>query len=156
MNTRTALLQTYCLSLLQGARAWRRLADEEVKAFGLSEATAYPLVFMTRLGDGIRQSALADAIGIEGPSLVRLLDQLCAAGLIERREDASDRRAKTLHFTTYGRDVTASLSEALDRRRSRTFAHVSTSDLEAAIRVLSVLDEAPSEDRAPSLGRAIA
>jgi MarR family transcriptional regulator for hemolysin len=135
-------LQRYCLGLLQAARTWRRLADASARTFGLSEATAYPLVFISRLGNGIRQSALAEAIGIEGPSLVRLLDQLCAAGLVVRQEDETDRRAKTLHLTGRGTEVTAGLTRQLDRLRETCFAEVRPDDLEASLRVFQALNRA--------------
>ncbi|MDB5377899.1 MAG: transcriptional regulator, MarR family [Rubritepida sp.] len=82
--------------LLQASRRWRRLAEEAMTAHGLSEARAAPLIWVGRLGGGVRQVTLAAHIGIEGPSLVRLLDQLEGAGLLERRDDPEDRRAKTI------------------------------------------------------------
>jgi MarR family transcriptional regulator for hemolysin len=142
-----SLLQRYCLELLRGARTWRRLADAAADDFGLSEATAYPLVFIGRFGDGMRQSALADLIGIEGPSLVRLLDQLCAAGLVVRREDSTDKRAKTLHLTTRGARLTAELTLRLDAMRRQVFESVSAEDIAASLRVFQALERAASQDR---------
>src|SRR3546814_2038548 len=45
---------------------------------------------------GVQTCALpiSTALGIEGPSLVRLLDTLERRGLVERREDDADRRAR--------------------------------------------------------------
>ena len=148
-HQRTALLQSYTLTLVQGARLWRQIADRELSGFGVSEAGAYPLVFIARLGDGLRQSVLAEAIGIEGPSLVRLLDGLCSAGLVERREDATDKRAKTLHLTAKGATVSAKLTAALDAARHRVFTDASDADIEAALRVLGVLAEALPSVEAP-------
>ena len=51
-----------------------------------------------RLGDGVRQKELATALSIEGPSLVRLLDNLERRGFIERREDETDRRARGIYL----------------------------------------------------------
>lgn len=130
--------------MLRGARLWRQIADREVEGFGVSEATAYPLVFMARLGDGIRQATLAEALGMEGPSLVRLLDQLCAAGLVQRREDPTDKRAKTLHLTDKGSTLTATLIERLDAARLEVFTDVSDDALQAALRVFAALDAAVS------------
>jgi MarR family transcriptional regulator for hemolysin len=87
--------------------------DDMLAPFGLTEATAVPLVSISRIGEGVRQNALAEALRIEGPSLVRVLDHLCAAGLVERREDCADRRAKTLHLTETGRETTARIETAL-------------------------------------------
>ena len=58
--------------------------DEELSGYGLTDATWRPLFHLGRLGDGIRQTELAEALGIQGPSLVRLLDNLERDGLISR------------------------------------------------------------------------
>ena len=67
----------------------------------------------------MRQGTLAEYVGIEGPSLVRLLDQLCAAGLARRDEDPHDRRAKTISLTAAGRAVTAKMEEDLRTLRAQ-------------------------------------
>lgn len=90
----------YDLALV--ARKWRRTLDDALARYGLSDASWRPLLHLDRLGDGARQNDLAQSLGIEGPSLVRLLDKLVDAGLLTRREDATDRRAKTLHLTKAG------------------------------------------------------
>ena len=148
-SERTALLQEFCLSLLKGARVWRHIADAEVDGFEISEATAYPLMFITRLGDGLRQSALAEAIGIEGPSLVRLLDQLCTAGFVQRREDPSDKRAKTLHVTPSGTRLSAAIARKLDQARARVFATVTDDDIRTVLHVFAALDRAAEPDVIP-------
>src|SRR5690349_12504760 len=81
------LHQAYTHALLLAGRRWRRAANAAVKSHGLSDAMALPLVLIGRMDGEPRQNALAEAMGIEGPSLVRLLDQLSAAGLVVRKED---------------------------------------------------------------------
>ncbi|MCK2055518.1 MarR family transcriptional regulator [Methylobacterium sp. 37f] len=110
-----------------------------MEAHGLSDATAVPLIMIGRLNGAPRQNALAEAIGIEGPSLVRLLDQLCEAGLAVRREDPTDRRAKVLSLTTAGTAVVARMEADLARLRAEIFSEVSTADLEASLRVFAAL-----------------
>ncbi len=95
------------------ARVRRRVADRTLSAHGLSEATAHPLQVLTRHNESVRQGSLAEEIGIEGPSLVRLIDLLEADGLVERREDPTDRRAKLLRLTAKG------TTTAHDRRLAR-------------------------------------
>src|SRR5512142_827623 len=90
----------YRLALL--TRRWRSLLDSEFQAAGLTDASWRPLLHLHLLGDGVRQKDLAASVGIEGPSLVRLIDNLVAKGLVRRSEDATDRRAKLLWLTTEG------------------------------------------------------
>ena len=72
-------------------RRWRQTLDGQLAADGLSDAAWTPLVHLLRLGDGLSQSELAAAVGIDGSSLVRLLDLLVSRGWIERRAHAQDR-----------------------------------------------------------------
>jgi len=94
-------------------RRWRQVLDLEVQSAGLTEATWRPLLHLHLLGDGIRQKDLAASVGIEGPSVVRLLDTLVAKGLIQRSEDAGDRRAKLLRLTPEGLLVVARIQETV-------------------------------------------
>ncbi|MGW5958997.1 MarR family winged helix-turn-helix transcriptional regulator [Methylorubrum thiocyanatum] len=132
---------TYTHALLLSGRQWRRLANSTTDAHGVSEAKALPLVLIGRLGGEPRQNALAEAVGIEGPSLVRLLDQLEAAGLVARKEDPTDRRAKVLSLTDTGRSVVARIEADLDRLRKAVFSKVSASDLEASLRVFQAIQD---------------
>lgn len=133
------LRQAYTHALQTGARTWRRAANAVAEVHGLSDATAYPLVMIGRLAGEPRQNALAEAVGIEGPSLVRLLDQLTAAGLVVRREDPSDRRAKVIALTASGRAMVARIETELATLRARLFAEISAADLEASLRVFAAL-----------------
>ncbi|GLI38398.1 MarR family transcriptional regulator [Geobacter hydrogenophilus] len=101
----------YRLGLL--TRHWRQVLDTEFQFAGLTDATWRPLLHLHLLGDGTRQKDLAASIGIEGPSLVRLLDTLIAKGLIERSEDVTDRRAKLLNLTPEGRVIVARIQETV-------------------------------------------
>ncbi|CAX26091.1 transcriptional regulator, MarR family [Methylorubrum extorquens DM4] len=132
---------TYTHALLLSGRQWRRLANATTDAHGVSEAKALPLVLIGRLGGEPRQTTLAEAVGIEAPSLVRLLDQLEAAGLVMRKEDPTDRRAKVLSLTGTGRSVVARIESDLDRLRQAVFSKVSASDLEASLRVFQAIQD---------------
>lgn len=101
----------YRLALL--TRRWRSLLDSEFQAAGLTDATWRPLLHLHILGDGIRQKDLAASVGIEGPSIVRLLDTLIMKGLIQRSEDVTDRRAKLLCLTPEGRLIVTRIQEIM-------------------------------------------
>jgi MarR family transcriptional regulator for hemolysin len=61
--------------------------------------------------EGLKQAELADMLDLQPISLTRLLDSLCENGLIERRADPDDRRAKRLFLTPAARPLLARLSE---------------------------------------------
>jgi DNA-binding MarR family transcriptional regulator len=53
-------------------------------------------------GSGISQQALASLLGMVPSRLVSLIDELEALGLLERRDNADDRRVYALHLTEKG------------------------------------------------------
>ncbi|TCI00440.1 MarR family transcriptional regulator [Roseococcus sp. SYP-B2431] len=129
-------------SLLQAGRQWRRLAQDALAAHDISDAQASPLIHLGRLGGGVRQVTLAAHVGIEGPSLVRLLDQLEAAGLLERRDDPDDRRAKTLWLTPEGRRLVQRIERVLRQLREKVLREVSDAEIAAALRVFQAIETA--------------
>ncbi len=128
---------TFSLGLLQ--RAYRAAADRAVAPLGVSQAGGWVVLTIGRHGDGTRQGVIADLLGIEGPTLIRTLDQLVAAGLVERREDPADRRARTLHLTEAGNAILARIEDALNGLRAELFQDVPAEDVRACLRVFATL-----------------
>ncbi len=62
---------------------------------------------------GRPQVDLAKAIGIDGSTLVIMIDKLEAKGLVERQRASSDRRTHALHATGRGCDLLARLEPVL-------------------------------------------
>lgn len=110
-------------------RHWRQVLDTTFQSAGLTDATWRPLLHLHLLGAGVRQKDLAASVGIEGPSLVRLLDTLIAKGLIQRTEDATDRRAKRLRLTPEGQVAIARIQETLAALDSELLSPFSASDI---------------------------
>jgi MarR family transcriptional regulator for hemolysin len=140
------LLRDLTRELLLAGRQWRTIARAAAARHGMSEAASAPLVWLDRLGDNVRQNALADAVGIEGASLVRLLDELEAAGLVVREPDPDDRRAKAVSLTSQGRKVVEKVIADLDALRLDVFAKLPAKDAEAARRVFAAISTAANED----------
>jgi MarR family transcriptional regulator, transcriptional regulator for hemolysin len=122
------------------ARRLRQAVDAELRVLGLTEATWRPLVYVRRLGDGVRQKELATALSIEGPSLVRLLDNLERRGLIERRADENDRRARGIHLTRTGRDLAKRAAKVGGEIQARLLANVPPAELLACQHVLASIE----------------
>ncbi|NTG40844.1 MarR family winged helix-turn-helix transcriptional regulator [Rhizobium rhizogenes] len=141
MKSFNALQRIFTANLLTTGRQWRRVVDLVLSSHGISEASAAPLLWIGRLGGGVRQVVLANYVGIEGPSLVRLLDQLEGLGLVVRKDDPTDRRAKGLWLTTEGEALATRMEETLDELRGRILANVAKADIEAAIRVLQAFED---------------
>ena len=133
--------------LSRAARQWRRAADVGLRPFDLTEATWLPLVHIARAPAPPRQKDLAASMSLDGSSVVRLLDNLEAAGLIQRKE-GEDRRAKIITLTPRGKAIADKVETVARRIRSDALAGLSDRDIETTVRVLHhvsrVLDEESS------------
>lgn len=135
-------LMQLVMTMTRLARTYRGMADHVSSAFGLSHAMVWPLVMIGRLGNGARQGEVAEAVGVEPPSLVRIIDQLVALGYVERRDDPRDGRAKTVHLTDSGREQFARTEAALNEFRRQLFVGIPDQDIEACMRVMAQLEAA--------------
>ncbi|MCP3467132.1 MULTISPECIES: MarR family winged helix-turn-helix transcriptional regulator [unclassified Bradyrhizobium] len=125
-------------------RIWRRESDQALSDHGLSYATAIPLLVLSRQGTSVRQGVLAEELGIEGPSLVRLIDLLAADGLVERREDPTDRRAKTLHLTATGDAKVEEINRVLRRVRASLLKDIGAEELAITFATLQRIEQRAS------------
>lgn len=126
-------------SMVQLAHVYRKKVSRSLATYGISDSQAVPVLHIARFGGGMRQNIPAEESGIEGSSLIRLLNQLCSSGLVERRDDKLDRRAKNLHLTASGQVMATQVEAALVQIRGRLLISVNDADLEACLHVLSTL-----------------
>ena len=119
-------------------RELRRVYDRELAPTGLSLAFALPLVLIAE-HPAMSQRELAERLEIEGPTLVRLLHQVGAMGLVTRQQNPNDHRANTLHLTPAGRATARRLRRAMNGVRARLLAEVSDGELADALRMFEAV-----------------
>lgn len=119
----------------QVARSWRRALDLSLAPVGLTEATWLPLLFLNRVGP-VRQGDLADYLGLDRSSVVRLVDTLAAQGLVQRTDDPDDRRARRIVLTETAAPVVLAAQAAASEVRARVLTGIAPEDLETTERVL--------------------
>jgi MarR family transcriptional regulator for hemolysin len=122
--------------IARAARQWRRAVDRRLQPFGLTEATWLPLIYLARAPVPMRQKDLAAALTLDGSSVVRLLDALVAAELVERREEDGDRRARIIVPTKRGLSIAAQVEAVAREVRTATLSGLSDDELEISVRVL--------------------
>jgi len=104
---------------------------------------AHDAVFGTLGGEGARITDMAARAGITKQSMGEAVRELVDLGICAMAPDPTDRRAKIVTYTDYGREVTNAgfrHLQQLERRFARTFGE----DYETARRVLEwVIEEYP-------------
>jgi MarR family transcriptional regulator for hemolysin len=91
--------------------------------------------------EGLKQSELAEMLDLQPITLTRLLDGLSDNGLIERRADPDDRRAKRLFLTPAARPLLARLTELGEGLMETALAGLGPADVAALRGSLSIIKE---------------
>ncbi len=121
-------------------RAWALAAAPVLTATGLSQPVATAVMLVSRLGDGVRQSVLAEEFGVNPTAMVRTLDQAESAGVLERRDVAGNRRVKAVHLSSEGRRQARRIEADLATLRKAIMHDVALDDVETATRVLRLFE----------------
>ncbi|MBU6459853.1 MAG: MarR family transcriptional regulator [Proteobacteria bacterium] len=121
--------QEFGLALVALSRAWRNKLDERLRVFGLSQAKWVTLLYVFHHPEGLIQKELAKLIGIEGPTLVRLLDRLEIDGLITRTPSLADRRIRKIHLTVKAAPLLLQIEQIAENLRLEVLADVSSAEL---------------------------
>lgn len=135
-------LGQFLFVMTRTARHWRLELDRLLEHYGLTEARTRPLIYIDRLGDGIRQKDLAAELEIEGSSLVRLVDSLEKGGLIRRRVGKGDRRERYLHLTASGREMVLKVRKLTDKLHRHALDNLSPNQERACLSAFAAIDEA--------------
>jgi MarR family transcriptional regulator for hemolysin len=131
-------LEAFARSLAAASRMWRRYLDLRFRDLDLSQARWSVLLELSR-SEEVTQVELARSLGIEAATLVRLLDGLEGAGLVERRPSVADRRAKTLHLTEAACPLIVRMEEISAASRAEILEGIPRQDLRIATKVLNLV-----------------
>jgi MarR family transcriptional regulator for hemolysin len=126
--------------LNDAARLLRTYADYRAAQFGMTRAQWAVLVRLDR-SEGLNQSELAEMLDLQPITLTRLLDKLCDSGLIERRPDPDDRRAKRLFLTSAARPLLKQLGTLGENTMASALEGVASEDVERMVSQLEVVRE---------------
>jgi MarR family transcriptional regulator for hemolysin len=121
------------------ARRYRALLDEQLRPLGYGTARMEALSTIDRAHEPSAQIAIAKRIGIEGPTLTRMLDALEAEGLVIRRADPGDRRTKLIELTDAGRRALSEIMTVAHNFRKTILKDLSDAELDAVNKVTDKL-----------------
>ena len=88
--------------LADTSRLMRRAFDERARGIGVTRPQWQVLIMLNR-HEGTHQGHLAELLDTEPITLGRIIDRLQDADLVERRQDAADRRVWRLFMTSKAR-----------------------------------------------------
>ena len=112
------------------SRAWRAELDRRLAGLDLSQARWQVLLHLARAKQTPTQGELARSVGVENPTLARLLDALATQQLIERQIDPDDRRVKKIVLTPSALDLIEKIEAIATELRREIFAGVSEQDIQ--------------------------
>ena len=135
-----SLNREFAFTLNDVARMLRTYADHKAAQFDITRAQWVVLVRLDR-SEGLKQSELAEVLDLQPISLTRLLDKLCECGLIERRPDPVDRRAKRLFLTPAARPLLEKLGDLGEELMATALLGVEAGSVERMIGELGTVKE---------------
>jgi DNA-binding MarR family transcriptional regulator len=112
----------------------------------------YQVLSAAAHGTVTSQLALAQHLGVDRTVMTYLLDDLAAAGLIERRPDPADRRARRIVATTRGTKLLAALDDRLQTAEAQLLTpldHKAREIFRTQVRVLATHVDAIDPPESP-------
>ena len=112
------------------ARLLRNRFDRQVSNLNVTRSQWTMIVVVAR-NPGATQRVIAEALEMSEASAGRLIDRLCADGLLERQERYDDRRARAVYLTKAAEPLLDKLGELARDGEQRIFHGFSDEELEA-------------------------
>ncbi|MFT8242830.1 MarR family winged helix-turn-helix transcriptional regulator [Roseomonas sp. BN140053] len=121
--------------------AQQRIFEEFHRRFGSTGLTParYSVLALVGTHPGTRQVAVAGALQIKQPNLAVLITAMAADGLVERRTDASNRRANGLFLTPAGAALLARVRPQVEAMEAEFCAGLGPGQQDALLATLRTL-----------------
>ena len=123
------------------ARAWRQAVDRRLKSLGLSQASWMTIAVAAKARSPLSQSELAERLGVEGATMVAMVDRLVKAGFVSRQPSKSDRRINHVVVSEAGSRLYAAVKTEAAAVRKELLAHVDPKRLALATDLLERLQQ---------------
>jgi MarR family transcriptional regulator for hemolysin len=117
------------LRLAVVARLLRQDFDRHAADIGVTRSQ-WAMIAVVSRRQGATQRVIAEIMEMSEASAGRLIDRLCADGLLERRDRDDDRRARAVYLTEAAEPLLAKLATIAIETEERMFMGFSDDDLE--------------------------
>ncbi len=138
--------------LADAARLMRRRFEQKSRDIDMTSAQMRIIARLSR-NEGISQVGLATVVDLEPMTLCRHIDRMASAGLVVRKQDPNDRRARQLFTTAKARELIHPMrvrAEEIFAEAQQGLAEEARQQLlESLITVVKNLSEAETGETAP-------
>jgi MarR family transcriptional regulator for hemolysin len=131
-----ALNEQFGESMFLVTHAWRTELDRRLRPLGFSHSRWLLLLHLSR-NDGCTHRELAQSMGIEAATLVKLVDHMEKEGLLKRCTSETDRRVKHLRLSEEGKKVVENIRSYAADLRKEVLSGLSQSEIKTALDVLN-------------------
>ncbi|MDB5774806.1 MAG: Transcriptional regulator [Herbaspirillum sp.] len=138
--------ERFSMALHTSARIWRLALDRRMKDLGISQAGWMTIALVAKTKNPLSQIELANELGIEGPSMVAMLDRLMKADLIAREASPTDRRIKLVVLTEAGAALYKEVKIKATAFRKELLKDIDPDQLRAATDLLERLQKMLESD----------
>ena len=114
------------------ARLQRNAFDRKVAALNVTRSQWAMIAIVARY-PGSTQRTIAEYLQMSEASAGRLIDRLCADGLLERRDRRDDRRARAVFLTDKAEPLLARLGAIAAESEQRMFSGFSDDEIETLL-----------------------
>jgi MarR family transcriptional regulator, organic hydroperoxide resistance regulator len=127
--------QNASYTLAKVCRAHRAHVGELLAEHGLHVGQEMVLIELWQ-DDGLRGGELAERLGVEPPTITKMLRRLEACGLVERRADTEDARSLRVYLTGQGRALEEPVQRCWDQAERTVLEGMNTRDRQTFRRLL--------------------
>lgn len=118
------------------AKSFQRSLDIELRRNVGVTLNQWRVVGALVLKSGLTQKEIADKMGIEGATLVPVIDKMEKGGLLKRKIDLTDRRANRIYLTTKADSLWESMTECALKIRKSSTKNISDVDIQITLDTL--------------------
>jgi MarR family transcriptional regulator for hemolysin len=123
------------------AKAFQKSFDIELRKNAGVSLSQWRVVGALVMQPGLTQKEIADKVGIEGATLVPILDKMEKEGLLKRKPDSSDRRVNRIYLTQKADSLWESMIECVLRIRKSSAKNISESDIQTTLETLRKISQ---------------
>jgi len=128
-------LRNFGFLLKEASRRYVQRFEDHAREISLTLPQCKTLVRLEK-NEGVSQARLAELAEVDAMTMVRILDRMEADGLLERRPDPADRRARCLYLTAKAKPLLNEIWRLSERVRAETLIGLDRRDLDVFMDVL--------------------